>query len=110
MKVDISRKQGDFIINTGFSGSESGVTALYGPSGAGKTSVIHMVSGLITPDRGHISVKDLCLFDSEKGINLPTERRRIGYVFQAAYASASAKEIENGEKKRFPSSAPRRAW
>jgi molybdate transport system ATP-binding protein len=84
MKVDIMRKQGDFIINTGFSGSESGVTALYGPSGAGKTSVINMVSGLVTPDRGHISVKDLCLFDSEKGINLPTERRRIGYVFQDA--------------------------
>ena len=84
MKVDISRKQGDFIVNTSFSGAESGVTALYGPSGAGKTSVINMVSGLITPDRGHISVKDLCLFDSEKEINLPTERRRIGYVFQDA--------------------------
>ena len=82
MKVDINRKQGNFLVNTSFSGPESGVTALYGPSGAGKTSVINMVSGLISPDKGHISVKDLCLFDSEKGINLPPERRRIGYVFQ----------------------------
>ncbi len=84
MEVNICRKQGDFLINTSFSGAETGVTALFGPSGAGKTSVINMVSGLITPDRGHISVKDLCLFDSEKKINLPTERRRIGYVFQDA--------------------------
>jgi len=84
MKVDISRKQGDFLVNTSFSGAESGVTALYGPSGAGKTSVINMVSGLINPDKGHISVKELCLFDSEKRINLPPERRRIGYVFQDA--------------------------
>ena len=82
MKVDITRKQGDFLVNTNFSGAESGVTALYGPSGAGKTSVINMVAGLITPDRGHISVKDLCLFDSKKNINLPAAQRRIGYVFQ----------------------------
>ena len=84
MKVDIIRQQGNFLVNASFSGAEAGVTALYGPSGAGKTSVINMVSGLITPDKGHISVKDLCLFDSEKRINLPTEHRRIGYVFQDA--------------------------
>lgn len=82
MKVDVRRKQGDFSVNAGFSGAESGVTALYGHSGAGKTSVINMVSGLVNPDRGHISVKELCLFDSEKRINLPPERRRVGYVFQ----------------------------
>ena len=82
MKVDILRKQGNFTVNTNFSGAETGITALYGPSGAGKTSVINMVSGLTAPDKGHISVKDLCLFDSEKGINLPPEKRRIGYVFQ----------------------------
>ncbi|MBN2420160.1 MAG: molybdenum ABC transporter ATP-binding protein, partial [Deltaproteobacteria bacterium] len=84
MKVNIIRKQGNFTVDVDFTGAESGVTALYGPSGAGKTSVINMVSGLISPDKGHISVKELCLFDSEKGINLPTERRRIGYVFQDA--------------------------
>lgn len=84
MKIDITRKQGNFFIHASFSGAEPGVTAIYGPSGAGKTSVINMVSGLISPDNGHISVKDLCLFDSEKGINLPTEQRRIGYVFQDA--------------------------
>ena len=84
MIVDIRRKQGNFLVNTNFTGSESGVTALYGPSGSGKTSVINMVSGLISPDKGHISVKDLCLFDSEEGINLPIEQRRIGYVFQDA--------------------------
>lgn len=82
MKVDVTRIQGNFSVEASFSGAVSGVTALYGPSGAGKTSVINMVAGLLRPDRGHISVNDLCLFDSERGIDLPPERRRIGYVFQ----------------------------
>ena len=82
MKIDITRKQGDFLIDASFTGAGSGVTALYGPSGAGKTSVINMVAGLMSPDKGHISVNGLHLFDSEQGINLPPELRRIGYVFQ----------------------------
>ncbi len=82
MQINIKRRQGSFLVDVGFSGSDTGVTALYGHSGAGKTSVVNMVSGLVKPDKGHISVKDLCLFDSEKGINLPIDQRRIGYVFQ----------------------------
>lgn len=82
MEIQVTRQQGDFLVSAAFEGTESGVTALYGPSGAGKTSIINMVAGLIRPDSGHISVNGLCLFDSDRGINLPTERRRIGYVFQ----------------------------
>jgi molybdate transport system ATP-binding protein len=59
-----------------------GVTALFGPSGAGKTSVINMIAGLLKPDRGCIVLDDAVLFDAEKAINLPPHRRRIGYVFQ----------------------------
>ncbi len=58
------------------------MTALYGPSGAGKTSVVNMVAGLMRPDAGRIAVNGFCLFDSVRRIDLPPERRRIGYVFQ----------------------------
>ena len=82
MEINVKRRQGDFWVNASFRGGKSGVTALYGPSGAGKTSVINMVAGLSRPDIGRISVNGLCLFDSESGINLPPEKRRVGYVFQ----------------------------
>ena len=59
-----------------------GVTALFGPSGAGKTSLVNMIAGLLKPDRGSIVLDDLTLFDAAKAVNLPPHRRRIGYVFQ----------------------------
>lgn len=59
-----------------------GVTALFGPSGAGKTSVVNMIAGLLRPDRGTIVLGDTILFDQAKAINVPPHRRRIGYVFQ----------------------------
>lgn len=82
MEISVTRRQGDFLVDVAFSGAESGVTALYGPSGAGKTSLINMVAGLMRPDAGRIAVNGLCLFDSVRRVNLPPERRRIGYVFQ----------------------------
>lgn len=82
MEVNVTRQQGEFRVDAAFEGVSSGVTALYGPSGAGKTSIINMVAGLMRPDAGRIVVNGLCLFDSSRGIDLPPERRRIGYVFQ----------------------------
>lgn len=82
MEIVISRKQGDFLVDVAISGEDAGVTALYGPSGSGKTSVVNMVAGLVRPDSGFIGVGGRCLFDAEKRINLPPERRRMGYVFQ----------------------------
>lgn len=60
----------------------AGVTVLFGPSGAGKTSVLNMVAGLLRPDRGHIRVGERTLFDAAVPLNLPPEARRAGYVFQ----------------------------
>ncbi len=80
--IDVERRQGDFLIRTAIRQSQAGVTALFGPSGAGKTSIVNMVAGLIAPDRGHIRINDTIVFDSERRINLPPEKRRIGYVFQ----------------------------
>ncbi|QIG79762.1 ATP-binding cassette domain-containing protein [Stakelama tenebrarum] len=61
-----------------------GLTVLFGPSGAGKTSVLHMVAGLLRPDTGHIRVGGRTLFDHAAGVNLPPEARRGGVVFQEA--------------------------
>ncbi len=80
--IDIQRRQGDFQVNAHFKGAASGVTALFGPSGAGKTSIVNMVAGLIAPDAGHIVINNHRLFDSRKKINLAPEKRRIGYIFQ----------------------------
>jgi molybdate transport system ATP-binding protein len=58
------------------------ITALFGPSGAGKTSVLDAVAGLVRPDAGRITVGGEVLFDAAAAIDLPPERRRCGYVFQ----------------------------
>ncbi|KIM00631.1 Molybdenum transport ATP-binding protein ModC [Paramagnetospirillum magnetotacticum MS-1] len=81
LDLDIRRRQGDFSLDVRLSAGP-GVTALYGRSGSGKTSVINMVAGLSRPDEGVISVDGRVLFDSQSGIDLPPEARRLGYVFQ----------------------------
>ncbi|MBD1572518.1 molybdenum ABC transporter ATP-binding protein ModC [Vibrio sp. S17_S38] len=62
----------------------TGITAIFGRSGAGKTSVINAISGLKNPTSGRITKGDHVLFDSKLGINQPIEKRKIGYVFQEA--------------------------
>jgi molybdate transport system ATP-binding protein len=62
--------------------SDAPLTALCGPSGVGKTSILNMISGLLRPDSGSIIVGGVTLFDDEKRIDLPPEKRRVGYVFQ----------------------------
>ncbi|WP_242150821.1 ATP-binding cassette domain-containing protein [Sphingomonas sp. BAUL-RG-20F-R05-02] len=64
--------------------ADEGATVLFGPSGAGKTSVLNMIAGLLPPDEGHIRVGDRTLYESATGVNVPPERRSVGYVFQEA--------------------------
>lgn len=77
--LHVSKRLGDAEIALRLEAGE-GLTVLFGPSGAGKTSVLHMVAGLLRPDRGHIRVGGVELFGD--GIDVPPERRRAGYVFQ----------------------------
>lgn len=77
--IDVAKRRGDGIVETRFTAGP-GLTALFGPSGAGKTSILNMVAGLLRPDRGHIRVGDRILFG--EGVDLPPEARRVGYVFQ----------------------------
>jgi molybdate transport system ATP-binding protein len=81
LTVNVEARLGDFALNANFA-SVRGATALFGPSGAGKTSIINMVAGLLRPQRGHIAVDGEILFDSDTRINLPVYQRRAGYVFQ----------------------------
>jgi molybdate transport system ATP-binding protein len=80
LSVNIEKKLGKFSLAAKFE-TATGVTALFGSSGAGKTSIANMVAGLVTPDHGRIVLDDTILFDST-GIDLPPHKRRIGYVFQ----------------------------
>jgi len=59
-----------------------GITILFGPSGAGKTTILNCIAGLVRPDEGRIATRQQALFDSAQGINLPPQLRRVGYVFQ----------------------------
>ena len=77
--IDVAKRLGERTIAACFTAGP-GLTALFGPSGAGKTSILNMVAGLIKPDRGHIRIGDRTLFDG--ATNLPPETRRVGYVFQ----------------------------
>ena len=79
--LDVEKRLGDFFISVRFE-SAGGVTALFGASGAGKTTLVNMIAGLIMPDRGRITLDGAALFESSGGINVPVHRRGIGYVFQ----------------------------
>jgi molybdate transport system ATP-binding protein len=81
LAVDVEKKLGVLKLQVRFQAT-NGATALFGPSGAGKTSVANMIAGLVRPDRGTITLDDTVLFDAAKGVNVPPHRRRIGYVFQ----------------------------
>jgi molybdate transport system ATP-binding protein len=83
LTVDIRHRLGDFALDAAFA-SGGGVTALFGRSGSGKTSVVRIVAGLMKPDHGNISLDDQVMVDTDKRIFVPRHRRRFGYVFQEA--------------------------
>lgn len=82
-EVDVAGRVGETQVACAFT-ADAGLTVLFGPSGAGKTSVLNMIVGLRTPERGAVRIGGETLFDSAAGVNLPPERRGIGYVFQDA--------------------------
>jgi len=84
LSLNFMQQQGDHHLAVDLQIPASGITAIFGVSGAGKTSLINAISGLTQPQRGRIAMNDRLLFDAEQGISLPPEKRRIGYVFQDA--------------------------
>lgn len=81
LAVDVEKRLGAFTLTARFETAARG-TALFGPSGAGKTTIVNLIAGLVTPDRGRIVLDGETLFDDATRVNVPVHRRGIGYVFQ----------------------------
>jgi len=81
IEVDVAHRLGAFALEAHFT-SEGRLTALFGQSGSGKTSLVNVIGGLIRPNRGRVVVDGTTLVDTVSGIFVPTYRRRVGYVFQ----------------------------
>ena len=81
LEVDVYRRLGAFTLDVRFT-TDGGLTALFGRSGSGKTSLINIISGLLRPDRGRVAVDGKVLVDTARGVFVPAHRRRLGYIFQ----------------------------
>ena len=79
--LDIEKRLGDFCLKVSLEAGNE-VVSLLGASGCGKSMTLKCIAGIEKPDRGRIVVNDTVLFDSEKRINLPPQKRRVGYMFQ----------------------------
>lgn len=84
LKVDLKLQRGEFTLDAGFAAPTPGVTALFGRSGCGKTTLVNLIAGLLKPDAGQLSLGEECWFDAARRVFVPAEHRRIGYVFQDA--------------------------
>jgi molybdate transport system ATP-binding protein len=106
LAVDVEKQLGAFKIAVRFEAA-GGATALFGPSGAGKTSVVNMIAGLLRPDRGSIALDDTVLFDAKSGIDVPPHQRHIGYVFQEGRLFPHLSVRQNLDYGRWMSGGPR---
>jgi molybdate transport system ATP-binding protein len=83
LEVDVAVQRGGFALEAAFR-SDAPIVALFGRSGSGKTTLVHAIAGIVRPVRGRVEIGGRTLFDASRGIDLPPERRRVGYVFQDA--------------------------
>jgi molybdate transport system ATP-binding protein len=81
LEVDVRHQFGAFTLEARFT-TDDGLTALFGRSGAGKTSLVNIIAGLLRPDRGRVVIDGRVLVDTAQGVFVPRHRRRIGYIFQ----------------------------
>ncbi|MGO2133582.1 MAG: molybdenum ABC transporter ATP-binding protein [Halomonas sp.] len=82
LTIDVAHQQGSFQLTASLNLPMSGVTALFGSSGCGKTSLLRLVAGLDRLQKGRIALGQTVLADTERKIRLPPHRRRLGVVFQ----------------------------
>jgi molybdate transport system ATP-binding protein len=82
LDAKIRKKLRDFSLDVTSKAGPGEIVVLMGENGAGKTTVLNSIAGLVCPDAGTIRIRDTVLFDSGAGLDMPVENRRIGYVFQ----------------------------
>jgi molybdate transport system ATP-binding protein len=82
LTVAAAKRRGTFALNVRFELPTPGVVALFGRSGCGKSTAVNIIAGLLQPDSGRVVLDDTVLVDLQQGVDVPPERRRIGYVFQ----------------------------
>lgn len=80
--VDVRKQLRDFALQVAFEVPDGQCMALVGPTGCGKTTVLRLISGLLAPDQGQISLHGATALDTTLGISLPPQQRRVGVVFQ----------------------------
>jgi len=105
LTVTVKKRRGSFSLDAHFELPTPGVVALFGRSGCGKTTLVNAIAGLLDADSGRVALDDMLLLDTEQRLNVPPERRRIGYVFQDArlfpHLSVAA-NLEYGERRAPP--------
>lgn len=94
LNVNLKKKFGSFNLNASLY-FPKGISSIFGPSGSGKTTLLNCISGLTRPDSGEIVLDDEILFSSTEGINLPPEKRAIGYMFQDSLLFPHLNVLEN---------------
>lgn len=82
IKHPIKSAKGDLILEFDKEFEKSDFVSIYGESGAGKTTILRVIAGLLRPEFGYIKVGERVWFDSEKGVFLPPQQRKVGFVFQ----------------------------
>ncbi len=82
LEVSAEDRLGAFALEVAFAAPGGGAAALFGRSGSGKTTVLNVIAGLRRPRRGRVALDGRTLLDTARGVDLPPERRRVGYVFQ----------------------------
>jgi molybdate transport system ATP-binding protein len=82
LRVEARHPLGDLLLDVEVAVERGACLALAGPSGAGKTSLLRIAAGLLRPEQGHVAANGQTWLDTERGIDVPADRRRCGYVFQ----------------------------
>jgi molybdate transport system ATP-binding protein len=106
LKVKLLKRREEFSLSAQFEAPTPGVVALFGRSGCGKSTLVNLVSGLLEPDEGFVQLNGTVLADTQAGISVPVEKRRIGYVFQDARLFPHFTVLGNlqyGQKRAAPS-------
>jgi molybdate transport system ATP-binding protein len=108
LRVQLVKRRGDFLLDVDFCAPVPGITALFGRSGCGKSTVISLIAGLLPPDQARVQIGDDLLVDSSRNLEVDARHRRIGVVFQDARLFPHLSVLDNLQygARRLPRGTP----